>query len=744
MNRILLIIILLFVSQLICAQQVNHTVTISGPTIVCPGAIQNFYSTDYAGSASGTWSPTWGTISGYGQNNTVWIQWTKSGSVSFHAEETICETVQDPPYVGSGGCGYDEYWNYFCDWVYPQPYDVCTLHVYDGYLAISVVGIPTVNPPAASICAGQVVTLAASQHNGATYQWKKDGVLISGATNQTFNASQQGVYTVTTCGGTSAGIPITVNLQPPVASIQVSSLSQMPGSSLLTSSVGSGYSFQWQLNGVDMVGKTNSTCVAEASGSYTVKLISAAGCTSTSTSRLVTISAVPAYVGSTKVLINGITSESQIENLTIPASQISQSFSYVDKLGRPLQTLHRQSTPLGKDLVSFKVFDVLGRQSKSYLPYSSSQTTGLYVDNILGASSYTGSLHYNLYNTSGDKIADDPQPYSQTIFELNPLNRVSQQGSIGAYWQPTTGVPKAITYSTNSANEVKKWTIIALGNFKFSHYYTFYDANELSVTTSTDEQGLVSKQYQDFEGKTISTKTQVSSTVWAETGYVYDDRGDLRSVIPPEAISKVQQQVEAAGMPSSYILVTQNTNLNPDFQFTPTTYLYLEGVTVTLSPSVLSNSFLPPTQIRPYPQAVTSNSLSQYAYQYLYDNLHRKIAEKTPGTDWKYFIYDNRDQLVLSQDGNQRLINQYSFTKYDDLGRPVLSGLTTITGTIDQVRATVDSQTTLNEQIGSAVLGYTNNAYPTLVYPTQMHIWWPPIMTIIQLAFLAKMLIFNL
>ncbi|MCE2995827.1 MAG: hypothetical protein LW863_09530, partial [Flammeovirgaceae bacterium] len=99
------------------------------------------------------------------------------------------------------------------------------------------------------------------------------------------------------------------------------------------------------------------------------------------------------------------------------------------------------------------------------------------------------------------------------------------------------------------------------------------------------------------------------------------------------------------------------------------------------------------------------------------DNLHRKIAEKVPGTDWKYFVYDNRDQLVLSQDGNQRLINQYSFTKYDDLGRPVLSGLTTITGTIDQVRATVDSQTILHEQIGTSVLGYTNNAYPSVIDP---------------------------
>lgn len=717
MNRILLITTLLLYPEIVVSQQVYHTVTITGPSVVCPGGGQNFYTVSGAGSATGTWTPTWGTISSYGPNNSVYIQWTKSGSVSFHAEENICETFQDPPYIGPGGCFYDEYGNQQCDWVYPPPYQVCTLHIYDGSMSIIVVGVPSITPTSASFCQGQSVSLAANIRSGISYQWKKDGSDIPGATSAVYNANLAGTYTVTSCGGTSAGVSVIVNPLPPASTIITNPSNQMPGSSLLASSISSGYSYQWQLDGIDLVGKTNQSFVAENPGTYTVRLISSAGCSTTSSSIPITASNNSGYVGSSKVLINGIKSESELENLSISAGQIAQRFSYFDKLGREIQTIERQGTPNGKDLISIKMYDLLGRSSKSYLPYPSSQTSGIYKPSIVGTSTYTGSLHYLYYNNTNDKIADDLEPYTQTVFENNPLGRPSKQGSVGAAWQPTTGASKTISYSTNTSNEVKQWNIADLGNNKYSLYYSYYSPNEFSIVTTVDEQGLTTKKYKDFEGKTILSKVQVSSTNWAETSYVYDDRGDLRFVLPPEAINMAEQQAIAAGpLPSSYLLVTSNLVLSPIFlQYR--TYLYLEGVTITISADPYQTPISPPLVIKPYPQALGSTLVNQYAYQYQYDNLHRKIAEKTPGTEWKYFVYDNRDQLVLSQDGNQRLTNQYSFTKYDDLGRPVLSGLTTIAGTIDQIRAIVDSQTTLNEQIGTTVLGYTNLAYPNVSDP---------------------------
>lgn len=421
------------------------------------------------------------------------------------------------------------------------------------------------------------------------------------------------------------------------------------------------------------------------------------------------------YQVTNRILVPGKTVETQLSTLTI--QETTQSVEYLTGSGKTEQTVVTKGSPLQKDVVSFKVYDSYGREATKYLPYASAESNAAFK------SSLPSIDYYNFYNNASTKIARDASPFSKSIFSPDPLSRISQQGSVGASWQPNTGASKSVTYGTNATNEIKRWSILDLGNFKFGLYYTFYDASELSVITTIDEQGLVTKQYKDYEGKIISARTQVSASVWAETNYVYDDKGDLRFILPPEAINSAQLQFSNSGpLPDNYVLLTENTVLYPSSFIAATdttpavnTFVYLEGVRVTMTAS--STPYSPIGVVRPYPQTVTNNIVNQYAYQYLYDNLHRKIAEKTPGTDWKYFVYDNRDQLVLSQDGNQRLTNQYYFTKYDDLGRPVLSGLTTIAGTINQVRSTVDSQTILNEQIGNSVLGYTNNAYPIVSDP---------------------------
>jgi len=415
------------------------------------------------------------------------------------------------------------------------------------------------------------------------------------------------------------------------------------------------------------------------------------------------------YTVTNTLLVPGKTTEDQLNTLTI--QETSQAVSYFSYDGNPVQTVITKGSPQQRDIVSFSIYDNYGRQATNYLPFVSSESNGVFK------ASLPSTEYSNFYNTTSTKVAVDGSPFSKSIFEPSPISRTIQQGSMGAAWQPTTGASKFLAYGTNTTNETKKWSIIDLGNSKYSLYYLFYGASELSVTTSTDEQSLVTKEYKDFEGKVVCSKVQVNAAQWAETSYVYDDRGDLRFMVPPEAVRIAEQQVTSSGgLPSSYTLVSQSTLLTADFLHA-TTFLYVEGATVTLFASTLSypNNLI----VRQFPQSVTSILANQYTYQYLYDNLHKRIAEKVPGKDWKYFVYDNRDQLVLAQDGNQRATNQYAFTKYDDLGRPVLSGITTIAGTIDQIRTTVENQTVLNEQIGAAVLGYTNNAYPSVSNPNE-------------------------
>ncbi len=59
---------------------------------------------------------------------------------------------------------------------------------------------------------------------------------------------------------------------------------------------------------------------------------------------------------------------------------------------------------------------------------------------------------------------------------------------------------------------------------------------------------------------------------------------------------------------------------------------------------------------------------------YKYDFRNRCIAKKLPGCEWVYYVYDKADRPVFIQDGEQRLKNEWLFTKYDAMGRVIVTG----------------------------------------------------------------------
>jgi hypothetical protein len=151
---------------------------------------------------------------------------------------------------------------------------------------------------ATTYCEGSSVTLSATASGsiaGATYQWSLNGVAITGATNSSLvitNAS--GSYTVTAtnnfgCSLTSAATQVTVT-SAPLATITASgNTSFCQGSSVtLNANTGSGLSYQWRNNGVNITGANNSSFVATNAGTYTVA-VSSNGCVNVSSSIIVTV-----------------------------------------------------------------------------------------------------------------------------------------------------------------------------------------------------------------------------------------------------------------------------------------------------------------------------------------------------------------------------------------------------------------------------------------------------------------------
>ena len=75
----------------------------------------------------------------------------------------------------------------------------------------------------------------------------------------------------------------------------------------------------------------------------------------------------------------------------------------------------------------------------------------------------------------------------------------------------------------------------------------------------------------------------------------------------------------------------------------------------------------------------TSTLTQDLVYRNQYGDKGRLEKQFIPGRDEIYYVYDNLDRLIITQDGNQRNDDLWSFVKYDKLGRIVVNGVAELT-----------------------------------------------------------------
>ncbi|MBB6498155.1 DUF6443 domain-containing protein [Pedobacter cryoconitis] len=318
-------------------------------------------------------------------------------------------------------------------------------------------------------------------------------------------------------------------------------------------------------------------------------------------------------------------------------SEVSQEIQYFDGLGRPIQTIQTKASPFGRDIVQPFTYDALGREATKYLPYTDgTAAAGSYRSNALADTGgvYTGSAQYLFYHQNWETInySSVSIPSASTAFEPSPLNRVVEQGAPGRDWQ-LRSCSKRFDYATNDGTSytARRFGVsidangqrspIDLGN---------YGAGQLYVTISKNENWLVSQgqdvnrklntteEYKDQEEHVVLKRTYNNNNGVFETlstYYVYDDFGNLCYVLPP-------------GANADNAVSGQNN------------------------------------------QAILNN----LCYQYGYDERNRQVSKQLPGKGVEYLVYNALDQVVATQDGNQRSNNQWMITKYDALGRVIMTG----------------------------------------------------------------------
>ncbi|MCC6286666.1 MAG: hypothetical protein IT249_02165, partial [Chitinophagaceae bacterium] len=341
------------------------------------------------------------------------------------------------------------------------------------------------------------------------------------------------------------------------------------------------------------------------------------------------------YVREHNVLKTGVTTWQAVDQLAI--GDKLQTTNYLDGLGRSVQKVSRETaTPadgvtLWGDQVQFSTYDIMGRHIYSYLPYSTSTSSGKYktVTATEQATYYT-----NNYN--------ETNPFSSVAYDNSPLNRPTTVRESGTAWSAKTNT---VQYEMNETTEdVKIFGVdYVLGNPPV--YKGAYTGYALFKNVYKDVNAKTVLEYTNKSGQLILKKVQIDDapgaahTGWACTYYVYDDFGLLRYQLQPEAVKYLDA--------NSWSFAGTN------------------GTTV----------------------------LNELCFQYNYDDKGRMTWKKAPGAQPLKMLYDKRDRVVFMQDGNQAALPtpQWTATLYDELDRPVMNVLYNTTKTAATLQTDINN-----------------------------------------------------
>ncbi|MCI5051042.1 MAG: DUF6443 domain-containing protein [Candidatus Pacebacteria bacterium] len=340
------------------------------------------------------------------------------------------------------------------------------------------------------------------------------------------------------------------------------------------------------------------------------------------------------YRHTTTYLVPSTNGDDALDGNPLREEEVLQQVNYFDGLGRTSVSVQYQSNPKKRSLYTFDSYDDLGRKSKTYLPWITSENHNS-MDFIEEDLLETGVR--TLY--SGSRFQNTMNPYSETRFDNTPMSRPIEQGAPGNDWEidPLSDTDHTIKtqYELNILND-NIWHLTV--HYTNDNYYTptlqwhkkkKYGAGALTKTITRDENWDPSKEnahttitFKNKKGQIILKRHFSDANNKHDTYYVYDRYNNLVYVLSPEA----SEHLEA---------------FDQD------------------------------------PQFPLSAMLNDLAYQYIYDYRNRLVEKKVPGKDWEYIVYDYLDRPILTQDHALRQQNRWLFTKYDPQGRIAYTGWVT-------------------------------------------------------------------
>ena len=340
------------------------------------------------------------------------------------------------------------------------------------------------------------------------------------------------------------------------------------------------------------------------------------------------------YIRTNTIATRDIQSWYQADQLDV--GKKFQETVYFDGLGRTIQTVTKgissDANGAWKDVVSFTDYDNEGRPLRQNLPYPTASQPGKFKTNTAEQQIFYAA-NYN-----------EPSPWGKSVYEDNPLNRVKKTIEPGDYRLNNT-IGNSFEHDFNNSNGIDEkvhiWRIgYAQGDIPVTTATDVYQIGTLMKSVIMTDQNKKVIVYTDVSGNVVMKKTQLKEVGngltnehdgWLCTYYVHDGFHRLRFIITPKAVA------------------------------------YLDANNWQLS------------------QAIAD----ELCFAYEYDGKGRVISKKTPGVASTKLVYDLRDRVVFSQDGNQSN-KEWLVSFYDDLDRVVETGVYTSTKTRGGLQTDMD------------------------------------------------------
>lgn len=234
----------------------------------------------------------------------------------------------------------------------------------------------------------------------------------------------------------------------------------------------------------------------------------------------------------------GISEDFSAATFSANSNQAASQVTYVDGLGKPIQTIMAFGGGNKGDVVSLTEYDNLQRPFKTFLPVSfttsgvsdAGSTTNKGLFRQPGDIKTKAGVYYKSASAVSAAISGDAPEEAlaaQTVYESSPLSRLTFQKSPGA----ANSVGQV--HGINSDGQVQYYQTTGPDLFQVQQTGS-YAAGSLTWVQTTDENGSVVTEFQDRNGRTVLKQVKASDDTFLNTYYVYDEKGQLRAVIQPK------------------------------------------------------------------------------------------------------------------------------------------------------------------------------------------------------------------